>query len=45
MKVIKKNNTEEEFNVAKLISVLNRANNNLPKNKQISSEKIRMILH
>lgn len=44
MKVIKKNNTEEEFNVAKLISVLNRANNNLPKNKQISSEKIRDLV-
>lgn len=43
MKVQKKDNRIEEFDIIKLINVLNKANNNLSKVKQLNSEDIRNL--
>ena len=43
MKVQKKDNRIEEFDIIKLINVLDKANNNLSKVKQLNSEDIRNL--
>ena len=43
MQVLKKDNTEENFDIMKIISVLNKANDSLAKAKQISPEIIRDV--
>lgn len=45
MKVTKKDNKEESFDIIKIITVLNKANDSLQKNKQISSEKIKLLVN
>jgi len=43
MQVLKKDNTEESFDIMKIISVLNKANDSLAKAKQVSPEIIRDV--